>query len=166
MKRLSLTLILAVVLLTVLVGLLTQVVSHAYTAKAYLSPSRATLSRNATLTVEVRIDSGGELVNATQVSLVYPADKLELVGAVDYAGSVFEISAEETIGSGSVHLVRGTTQPKKGNLLFAKLVFRARFGVGKPTISILKAKTFIVRSTDNQNILGTTVGTKITLRNR
>lgn len=120
-------------------------------ASLYLSPSSKTVAQGSSFSVAVRVNTGGSKVNAVQVNLKYPTDKLDIL-SVSTSGSAFEISAENSKGGGSIKIGRGTLTAKSGNLLIATLTFRAKTSSGSATVSSTSG-TAVVRSSDNTNIL-------------
>lgn len=113
------------------------------------------LNANETVAVNIDVDSGSESVNALDVRLTYPADKLGLTD-LNTEDSDFEIKADEKIESGIVTIVRGTTEPKDGVNKVAEIKFKALSNVNLNEISYTPDS--VVMSIDGKNILS---GSKI-----
>jgi hypothetical protein len=155
-KSLTLRYLLVATLTAGLLGFVLYYVSRAGTASIYLQPAATTIAQNATFNVAVRVNTNGDTANAVQANLSYPASQLEVIG-VDYAGSAFDIQAEETLASGSIRLARGANSASTGDLLFATITFRMLAPSGQMAVDFASG-TAVVRSTDNQDITGTLVG--------
>lgn len=115
-----------------------------------LSPGTKSVPQGANFTVIVRVNTGGDPVNAVQANLSYPVDKLDFIG-VSASGSAFEIQAEGSGGGGAVRLGRGTVSTKNGNLTVGNVTFRAKANSGSATVNFAGGSA-VVRSTDNANI--------------
>ena len=96
--------------------------SSAFASYLYLSPQTASLNKNDTLTVEVRLNTEKEQINAVSADIVYPQDKLEVISS---AGGDFPILAENSYGNGKVNMSEGAISPLSGDVLVARLVFKA-----------------------------------------
>jgi len=73
--------------------------------------------------VDVFLDSL-QPVNAVQVSLLFPSDKLTLL-SIDSSASAFTIGAREETAPGTLTLVRGSQKPLSGRLKIATLFFES-----------------------------------------
>ncbi len=98
----------------------------------YLSPSSKSVTQGSTFSIAVRVTTSG--ANAVQANLTYPTDKLTYL-STSYVGSAFEIQAESTGGSGSIHIGRGTLSTASGDKLVATISFRAAVKSGSGSIS-------------------------------
>ncbi len=128
----------------------------AASSQLYLSPSSRSVVIGGTLSVGVRVNTGGDTVNAVQANLSYPADKLDFL-SISASGSAFEIQAENSGGGGNVRIARGTLSGAAGDKLVATVNFRAKTDNGSAAISFAGGSS-VVRSSDNQNTLAGTPG--------
>ncbi len=92
-----------------------------------MSPASSTVNSGNTFTVQLRVNTNGQMTNAFQTDITYPAALLDVV-SVDNTGSAYEIQAVNTSvpGSGTISLASGTITPKTGNLLLNTITFRAK----------------------------------------
>jgi hypothetical protein len=126
-----------------------------------LTPSSQQVKKGSDLTLEIWADSHGQQVNAVQVNLAYPADKLNFV-KVDESGSAFSISANSTGGNGKVTISRGNIKPVSGRVLVAKVQFTALDDSGNASVTFDKG-TSLISSVTNKDILNTANGGNFTL---
>jgi hypothetical protein len=117
----------------------------------YLNPLTKSYAQGTTFTVELREDSGTQLVNAVQANLTYPTDKLDFV-SIDTTGSAFSTQAQNAGGNGQIAIARGNTTAQTGNQLVAKITFRTKAITGTVTVPFVSG-TQLVSSTTNKNIL-------------
>lgn len=123
------------------------------TANMYLSPASQSVNQSTNFTVEIREDSGSELVNAVQADLTYDSNKLDFVSVTTSAA--FEIEAE-TFGSGGIiKIARGTIAPKSGDQLVATITFNPKQSPGATSVDF-SASSKVVSSIDNTDILAST----------
>ncbi|KKP99028.1 MAG: hypothetical protein US06_C0001G0002 [Parcubacteria group bacterium GW2011_GWC2_36_17] len=110
----------------------------ALAAKFYISPQSGAQALNKTFTVDIKIDSQGDGINAAQAKVIFPADKLE-IKTVDKTGSVFGFWPEEPTFSnenGVVDFIGGTVNGVSGaSLHILRIVFNAK-SVGETPISL------------------------------
>lgn len=128
-------------------------------AELYLDPDDKNVFKGKEFSVQVRVDSGSEPINAVQANLTYNAGKLQFV-KVSNTGSAFQIDAESTGGGGQVRLARalGGGQPTlTGDYLVTTVYFKVLWADTVTGISFA-AGSAVVRSTDNSDILGPTSG--------
>lgn len=125
--------------------------SSAAAARLYFAPSSKEAPSGTVLSVAIRVDTGGDSVNAVQANLVFPADKLEVV-LMSMEGSAFDVQAENVSGAGFVRLARGVITPVTGDKMVGIVVFRARATSGEALVSFADGSA-VVRSTDNKDIL-------------
>ncbi len=110
-----------------------------------------------TLEVKLYEDSGKQAVNALQAAVKYPAEQLELTDVqTDTAFS--QVAATDTATAGLVRVAR-SIKPGESSRKGAKPVVTLQFKVLKDsdtkfTFTIDDASSLLVRSSDNQNILG------------
>lgn len=129
-----------------------------------LSSDRLNFSINQEFEVDVKIDSNGDSINASQATIEFPSSTLELLEA-DRANSAFNFWVEEpTISNedGTVSFVGGTAKGISGSSLqIVKLKFRA-VGSGSADISVSNA---VVTASDGKgtNVLSTTKGLNINI---
>lgn len=80
-------------------------------ASLYLSPASGSYAVGATFTVSVKVNTGGQAVNAAQGSLSFDSSVLQAV-SVSRGGSVFSLwTAEPTISGASVNFGGGVPHP-------------------------------------------------------
>ena len=131
----------------------------ALAAKFYISPQSGAQALNKTFTVDIKIDSQGDGINAAQAKVIFPADKLE-IKTVDKTGSVFGFWPEEPTFSnenGVVNFIGGTVNGVSGaSLQILRIVFNAK-SVGETPISLDEGAITIDDGTGT-NILTEIVG--------
>ncbi len=133
--------------------------AYAAAATLYLSPASITVNQNSYLTVSVRENSGSEPVNAAQVNLSYSSN-LSYVSIS--SSSAFGIVAQNSGGSGSVQIGRGTISPVTGSQLIASVRFKALASSGTATVSIAGGSA-VVSANSNENIASGLSGGSYTL---
>ncbi len=128
--------------------------------KLYLSPASATIANGGNVTYTIKVDTGGQTVNAVQANLSYPAS---LFGAVtiDTISSAFSVQAENTASAGSIRIARATTAPVTGVVDLAKITFTAS-SAGSAVITWATGSA-VVESVGNTDILGTSTGSTTTI---
>jgi hypothetical protein len=119
-----------------------------------LSPGSDTVAPGGTLSVNVFEDSGAEPVNAAKITINYPADKFDFVRISP--GSVFDVGAISSGGSGSVQIERGATSPQTGSHLVATVSLKAKVNTGGASLAI--ASGSILVSANDHNALTTSLG--------
>jgi hypothetical protein len=122
----------------------------AFASTLYLSPASGKIQQGQTLSVQVRLNTGGDSVNAVSAFVSYPADKLD-VAWVSTNGSAFAIEAEKTYGGGSVKISRGNVNPVSGNVTVATIGFRGK-ALGNAAISFV-AGSAAPRASDSSDSL-------------
>lgn len=129
----------------------------------YLAPGSKNVYQGTNFSVSVRMNTGGEPVNAAQANLSYPADKLDFVG-IGSGGSAFSIAAPSGGGGGNVSISRGVIGAGiTGDKLVAAVTFRPKAGAtGVATVSF-SGGSALVRGTDQANIIGGMVGGNYTI---
>jgi hypothetical protein len=151
--------ILATVLLTV--PLLVPALSHAASGSLYLSASTKNVNQGDTFSVAVRVNTGGDGVNAVQANLTYPASMLQFV-SISAAGSSFDVSAQGSGGGGAIQIARGAISDVTGDALVATVTFKALLDGGTANVDF-SGGSAVVRSSDNIDILTGTSGGRYTL---
>lgn len=120
-------------------------------ASLYLAPASSTVNQESYLSVAIRVNTGGDKVNAVQANLSYPADKLDYI-STSSSGSAFDVEAESSGGGGSVKIARGKVGTVTGDQLVATITFKAKLSSGSAIISFT-AGSAVVRSSDSKDIL-------------
>lgn len=125
----------------------------------YLSPGSGRVSTGGNITVQVRLNTAGEAVNAVSAFLSYPADKLE-VAWIGYGGSAFGIQAESAYGGGGIKISRGNFSGVSGNVGVATISFRGK-AEGAATVAFIggSAAPRASDSSDSLNLGGSAGGT-------
>jgi hypothetical protein len=121
----------------------------------YLTTPSSFMPINTNFSVQIRENSATTTVNAVQANISYPASLLTLV-SVDTTGTAFSVEAQNTSGSGSVAMARGTCggcAAVTGDQLIATLNFRTN-AVGGAATAAFTSGTLLVSSTTNTDILG------------
>lgn len=134
-------------------------------ASMSFSPNLGNLGAGQTLAMQVRINSGATNVNAVEAIVAYDSQRLE-VASISYTGSAFATQAEETLGTGTVTIVRGSTAPVSGERLVATITFRAKTGVSGSVALSFTPNSKVVASATNQNILTTRNNATITVTSK
>lgn len=129
-------------------------------AQLYLSPASATYANGQAIAVQVYVNTGGDGVNAVQADFSYPTAKMQFT-SIDGTGSAFDIDASSTGGNGTVSIARGHAGNVTGTALIATVHFTV-IGTGSANMTFLNSSA-VVRSSDNTNILTSTVGGNYTL---
>lgn len=135
---------------------------YAASTSLYISPATATVAQNATVAVAVRLNTGGEPINAVQADLNYDQAQLQFV-SIDANGSAFGVTAPSNGGNGKVSIARGNIGEVTGDVLVATVSFKAVAAAGTNEVTFADSSQ-VVRSTDNINVLTGTVGGKFTLK--
>lgn len=135
------------------------------TATLTMTPASGSYVVGSNISVAVQENSGTDPVNAVQASLSYDATKLQYVSVAE--GSAFPtVAATSTSTPGVVRLARGTLPGMEvtGTNTVATITFKVLGNSGTTNLSFDSAFSYIVRSTDNTNVLGTTSGATYTLK--
>lgn len=105
----------------------------------YLSPASPSVANGANTTLNLRIDPG-TAVTAVQATINFDPTRLEFV-SIDYSGSPFTSTIEETIGANSVRVVRAIINPAGVNTdsLVASVVFNALVASGTSPVTLSNA---------------------------
>lgn len=133
-----------------------------YASTLYVSPGSAKAAKGGNISVQVRLNTAGEAVNAVSVYMSYPVDKLEVTG-ISFGSSAFGIQAENVYGGGGLKFSRGSINPVSGNVNTGTITFRAK-ALGKASISFSggSAAPRAADSSDSLN-LGGSSGATITI---
>lgn len=127
--------------------------SHASSGPSiYATPSSASVTAGATLSVTLRSNSGSTGVNSVQASLNYDVDKLQYVGITE--GGTFPVVAATSTGTPGVIRVGRANADREvtGDNAIVTVNFKV-IGTGTGTISVDKSYSFLVNSTTNKDIL-------------
>jgi len=106
----------------------------AFASRLYLSPGGGNITVGGSKTVQVRLNTGGEGVNAVSAFLSYPADKLD-VAWVSPTGT-FAIEAEKSYGGGIIKISRGSLSGVSGDIGVASISFKGK-AAGSATVSFI-----------------------------
>lgn len=121
-----------------------------FASTMYLSPGTATIPQANISTIQVRLNTKGEAVNAVSAFLSYPSDKLE-VAWINYNSSVFGIQAENTYGGGVIKISRGNISSLTGDMNVATIGFKGK-ALGNTTVAFT-AGSNVPRASDSSNSL-------------
>ncbi len=128
-------------------------------AVIYLLPEQKNLSLGEEFSVDVKINSEGEGVNAAQATISWPASVLEFVAA-EKVGSVFNFWVDEPkllSALGPLSFIGGTVKGISGEALqILKIKFKAK-GAGSAEVSISEA---VITASDGKgtNVLSKIIG--------
>ncbi len=152
-----------VVLLVSVLGVKLLMASHAATgATLSLTSTAATVAPGSTLSVTMKEDSGTDPVNSVQASLNYDATQLQYVSMTE--GTSFPtIAANSTSTAGVIRVGRATSTPVTGVNNIVTLNFKVLASSGSIGLTYDKNFSFVVRSTDNTDILALTTGANFTV---
>ncbi len=103
--------------------------------------------------VTIKINTGGDQVNAVEADFDYPSDKL-CFNSIDYSTSDFEVEASEDVFDGFISLVRGTMTPVTGEATVAVVNFTV-CGGGAIQLTLDEDLSAVVESVGSTNTLAT-----------
>ena len=136
-----------------------------------LSPATGTLASGSTFTVAVIENSNTDTVNSVQASLTYNPALLQFVPATTPSGFIESsawpvAAANSTATAGVVRIARGTAAPATatGSNTLVTMSFKVLGTGGTASLSFDPAFSYMVRSTDNTNILATTTSGSYNLK--
>lgn len=132
MKRLS---IFKLAIASAFLGAFLSLAPNAFASTLTLSPGTVSTAPGQTFTVIVRLNAGGDNVNAVAAYLNYPSNLVDAISIKD-SSSAFSIKAASDFGGGSVRISRGNFSGISGNLYVASVTFKAK-AVGKGSISFV-----------------------------
>ncbi|MFH1612104.1 MAG: cohesin domain-containing protein [bacterium] len=143
---------------------LSMVAVTANAATLYLLPESRAFGIGQEFSVSVKVDTDDVNINATQVTVQFPNDILEVVG-VDKVGSVFTFWVEEPIISnenGVVSFIGGTMKGIAGDSLN---ILKIRFKTIGSGIADITATQAVVTASDGKgtNVLSTINGTNVSV---
>ena len=157
-----------VVLLVSIIGIKLLTSSHALTgATMTLTSPSTSVTSGSTVAVAIHEDSATDMVNSVQASLGYDPAQLQFVSFTP-STAFPTVAANSTATAGVIRVGRAVqTSPAGTPVTGDNIVVTANFKVlaisGTAAITIDKGFSFVVRSTDNADILGTTTGTSFTV---
>ena len=132
-------------------------------ASLYLSPAAKTVSAGTSITFQVRMNSGTNIISAVQADLSFDSAKLQYINSAN-TGAAFPLEAVTTPGPGSIQLTRsvpGGSLPVSGDQLVTTVSFRALVATG--TTSITFGTGSLIATSTADNILSATVPATITI---
>ena len=161
-KMLMLKRVVSLAIVTLLLAMPLSVTrsAHAASASLYLSPASSSITNGSTFSVSVRENSGGDAVNAAEISLTYPADKLDFVSIS--SSSAFGIVAANSGGGGNVNIDRGATPAVTGDQLIATVRFKAKVASGSAAVNFASGK--VISEANTQNIVTSMKGATYTFK--
>ncbi|HSH55550.1 MAG TPA: IPT/TIG domain-containing protein [Candidatus Limnocylindrales bacterium] len=131
----------------------------------YISPESGSFTTGATFSAAVRVTSGTEPVNTVQASLNYDPAQLEFVSLTD--GTAFPTVAATSTTPGLIRVARATqAAPVTGDNAVVTVTFRmlASSATTPVNVGFDAASSYVVRSTDNTNILASSSGARYAVR--
>lgn len=118
------------------------------------------------VTLSLHANSGNEPVNTVQTVITYPTDSLALVSITPGTAFSNEV-ATDTKTPGVIKIARavsGSPSSVSGDQVVAKLTFKPSKAVDVTSlVSVDKTQSYLVTSTDNRNLIGTS-SASLTLR--
>ena len=125
------------------------------TAALYLSPGSGSHSIGSSFTVTVRVNTGGQAINASDGFLTYDPSIISVVG-VSRAGSIFNLWTSEPAfsnGAGSISYSGGTTSPYNGS---GGAIMTATFRALREGVATVRFSSGSVLAADGKgtNIIG------------
>src|SRR5258708_27135362 len=138
--------------------------SHPVNASVlYLSPGKGSIYNGGTSSIQVRINTQGEAINAVAAYLSYPTDKVKIVGLS--FGSSFSIPAEGAYGGGIIHISRGNLSGVIGDVNVATIAVQGLVLGSSPTISFASGSHAprLADSSDSLNLTGSNGGNSTTV---
>lgn len=115
-----------------------------------LSPSSGNIAVGSTLSIQIRLNTGGEGVNGVSAYLSYPQDKLDIAW-MNFGSSAFSIAAEGTSGGGVIKISRGNINAVSGNINVATIGLKGR-APGAATVSFIGGSA-VPRASDSSDSL-------------
>lgn len=115
------------VLFSAIATLLTlRIFAQAAVASIFLEPASQTVTVGQNVTLNIKVNSGGQLVKSARANLTYPAAQFDFV-SISTAGSAFDLSGTSTGGSGNISVTRNADNANNGaSLHLASVTLRAK----------------------------------------
>ncbi|HSH56212.1 MAG TPA: cohesin domain-containing protein [Candidatus Limnocylindrales bacterium] len=139
--------------------------SEGATANLTLSPATANAAAGSAITVTVQENSGTTAVNSVQASIAYDPAQLQYLSITE--GTVFtKQAATDTSTSGRIRVDRSVAAGGagvSGQNDVVSVTFKVLGSSGTTSLSIDKANSFVIASSDNKDILTTVAGSSLTL---
>ena len=126
-----------------------------------LEPASQRVLLSSSLAIKIWANTSGQKVNAVQVNLSYPIDKLNFV-SVDSTNSAFGLSVKGEGANGKITIARGSFQPVSGKLLVATVNFSGANSSGQAIVKFTNG-TALLNASTNRNILAGTYDGNYTL---
>lgn len=141
-----------------IVGIFLLLPQSIFASTLSLSPGKTTIPIGGTVAVSVRLNAGGDPVNAISAFLSYPADKLDVTYVSP--GSAFAIGAENTYGGGTIKISRGSLNGVSGSVNVATIGFKGK-AAGVANVSFIGGSSAprASDSSDSLNLSGSSGGT-------
>lgn len=128
----------------------------------FVAPASATVLKDSSFSVQVRLDTAGQQVDGVEAFLTYPADKLQYVSMSD-SGSAFGLGFPSSGGSGNI-TIRRTVNPDNSptvsgsDLLVMTVSFKALAGTGTAAVNYTSQSRVTAPSAGNESVLSNTTG--------
>ncbi len=153
-KKQKSSIMLIAVLMFAIVGASFLVKSFAATTSMYINPASSSVGLGSTVTINIRLNSNTEAVNAVQADLNYDSTKLQFL-SIDSTTSAFDLSGTGTGSNGHVVIARAKSGTSlTGDQLVANVSFKL-IDTGNSPISFASSSR-VVRTSDTVNILTVT----------
>src|SRR5260221_38960 len=92
-----------------------------------ITPASQTVQLGSEVTVQVKLNTAGDSVNALSLGLTYPADKLDLLtDKASFNSQAFPVRANQSLGNGSIRLDLGSFSGVSGDVNVVQLTFKAK----------------------------------------
>ena len=133
----------------------------------FITPASATVQKDSSFSVQVRLDTAGQQVDGVEAFLTYPADKLQYVAMSD-SGSAFGLGFPSSGGGGNI-AIRRTVNPDVSstvsgdNLLVMTVSFKALAGTGTAAVNYTSQSRVTAPSAGTGSVLSNTLGGSYTL---
>ncbi len=123
----------------------------------FITPPSASVLKDNTFNIELRLDSAGQAVDGVDAYLTYPDAQLQFV-SLSESGSAFGIGLPSSGGGGNINvkrLVNPDSSPTVTgpNLLVATITMKARNSLGNAAINYTSQSKVTAPSAGNDNVL-------------
>jgi hypothetical protein len=119
-------------------------------ASLTMTPSTGSYAINATLTVTLYVNSGGNQINGVEADLSYNASQLQFL-SIDTTSSAFNETAQGSGGSGSVSIVRLSTTSLTGSQVVASVSFTV-LATASPSPITFSSSCHVIRTSDTRDL--------------